>query len=711
VVQSARFASKSAANRNRIIGWIDGAKNAQRNETTHYMKRKFGSILSSHGKKVACTVSAAALMLGVSSAATIGLHFQCDYYCSSSNLRYTGYPVTMTAFGIESNAWENLYEMPTGYHSCAFTAPGYFTNEVIDTETSTNGLNPLPNGSIGISWFGNAANFDPFYGYAGSPPNYTGGGPLTNPKTGEQQVYATFIRDGINFGPSAAAADNPLQAYYYIDITNLKTLFTNTPFVVELIASGDSIFDLTNAFVIDVDHSITNSVTYPATPPVANSGSAPWTRGNGGGLSTASGVLSNVDHIHIMSNTPQHGGTGSPPTGFDNAGTISGFIMTDKPVVSMAPQSVPLASLGDTVNLSFYAIGVPPLAYQWRLNGQNISGATATNYTVSNLTLASIGSYDVVVNNHYGAATSQVSSVGTGQIITQGPSSTNLVYDSNPDNLQHDGFNNGATWLASSTDSASVTRTGVMSFGTNTNSIIVPDTGAFDTNGTITFWMQSPGTDTNDGGFYGAAIVCRPVNGASGAEFAIVQLDSGDLEVFTPTLATVTSTLGVSDNKWHFVAVTFNTSASGGTGLFIDGAQNATNNSGGGWSAAGVELDIGAGSDNYFRPYNGLLNDVRYYGAVLSAAEITAIKNSGALEDPSDLQMQLEFAAPPQGGGLNLSWPQTSAVLQSAPTVIGPWVPASSSSPYTIIPTTSQQYFRYVYTNTPQIWISNPFLM
>ena len=52
---------------------------------------------SSRNKKIACTISAAALMLGVSSAATIGLHFQ-ENYCSAQ--AYSGYPVTMTAFGI-----------------------------------------------------------------------------------------------------------------------------------------------------------------------------------------------------------------------------------------------------------------------------------------------------------------------------------------------------------------------------------------------------------------------------------------------------------------------------------------------------------------------------------------------------------------------------------------------------------------------------------
>src|SRR5579864_6823560 len=110
---------------------------------------------TSRTKKIACTVSAAALMLGVSSAATVGLHFQVNY-CSSS--AYSGYPITLTAFGVESNAWENLLPMDTGY-GCTNTSEitESLGPELIDSTTSTNGLNPLPNGSISVSWSGNLA--------------------------------------------------------------------------------------------------------------------------------------------------------------------------------------------------------------------------------------------------------------------------------------------------------------------------------------------------------------------------------------------------------------------------------------------------------------------------------------------------------------------------------------------------------------------------
>jgi hypothetical protein len=686
-----------------------------RNETKkHYMKRQ---LISSRSKKIACTVSAAALMLGVSSAATIGLHFMENYSCR--NAAYSGYPVTLNAFGIPPSSWENLEEMENGYGGCPFTAPGYTLNEVIDTTTSTNFLNPLPNGSLNVTWFANSANFAPFYGNAGNPPSFTGGGPLRNPTIGAQQIYATFLRDGINFGPPGQA-DNPLKDYYYVDITGLKTLFTNTPIVVELIASSDSLHDLTNAFIIDEDNSITNSVTYPAIPTPGNAGGAPWLRGNGGGLSIASGVFSNVDHIHIMSNTPQHG-TNGISGGYDNAGTISGWIMTDKPVVTMPPTSEPLVNLGDTIALSAYAIGVPPLSYQWQVNGQDIPGATATNYTVTNLTKATIGNYALVVTNLYGSTTSQVASVGAGHVVTEAPTaSTNVVYDSNPDNAQHSGLNNGATWLASSTDSKSVTRTGVMSFGTfgatnaATNSIVVADNAAFDgAAGTVTFWMQSSGTDTNDEGTSGAAIICRPQGGSSGTEFVIYQQDAPATGLTGFSLndgISLTGTKVVSDNNWHFVAMTYDTN--GGAALFIDGVLDVTNNNGAFPVSLGP-IDIGSGSDNFYRPYHGLLDDVRFYSTMLTPSEITTIQSSGAPADPADLQLEFEFAAPP-GAGVNLSFPaDPSAVLQTAPTITGPWAPAGATSPYTIIPAVGQQFFRYIYTHTnaPQTFITNPYLM
>ena len=53
----------------------------------------------------------------------------------------------------------------------------------------------------------------------------------------------------------------------------------------------------------------------------------------------------NTDHLKIIGNRAAHLG---PKTGYNFASTISGFIITDKPVISMVPHQVVVCG-GDTV--------------------------------------------------------------------------------------------------------------------------------------------------------------------------------------------------------------------------------------------------------------------------------------------------------------------------------------------------------------------------
>ncbi|HVV74155.1 MAG TPA: hypothetical protein VHI52_22085, partial [Verrucomicrobiae bacterium] len=94
------------------------------------MKRKRTAFSDGPTKRVACTVSAAALMLGVSHAATVGFNFQ-THYCAADS--YSGAVVTAPAFGIGTNAWESLAKMDTGY-SCP--ANYYTLSNTIDTASS-----------------------------------------------------------------------------------------------------------------------------------------------------------------------------------------------------------------------------------------------------------------------------------------------------------------------------------------------------------------------------------------------------------------------------------------------------------------------------------------------------------------------------------------------------------------------------------------------
>jgi hypothetical protein len=66
---------------------------------------------------------------------------------------------------------------------------------------------------------------------------------------------------------------------------------------------------------------------------------------------------------------------------------------------------------GDPVTLTARASGTLPLAYQWRKNASEISGATSVNFTIPATAPTDSGSYTLVVTNAGGAVTSAVAKV------------------------------------------------------------------------------------------------------------------------------------------------------------------------------------------------------------------------------------------------------------------------------------------------------------
>ncbi len=129
----------------------------------------------------------------------------------------------------------------------------------------------------------------------------------------------------------------------------------------------------------------------------------------------------------------------------------------------------------------------------------------------------------------------------------------------------------------------------------------------------------------------------------------------------------------VGDNKWHFVALSFDQSDSGGATLYIDGAVDTTNGYTAAWNwPSGQALQIGLITDEVtYQNYTGLLDDVRYYNSVLSADRISTLFHGVA--DDNGMVMELDFANPPANGFI-LNWNESSAQLQSAPRIEGPWL-------------------------------------
>ena len=87
--------------------------------------------------------------------------------------------------------------------------------------------------------------------------------------------------------------------------------------------------------------------------------------------------------------------------------TISGvpIVVGTAPTVTNQPASQ-LAAQGDNITFTVGADGTTPLTYQWWFNLANISSATNSSYTRSNVQPAHVGGYSVVVSNSAGFTTS-----------------------------------------------------------------------------------------------------------------------------------------------------------------------------------------------------------------------------------------------------------------------------------------------------------------
>ncbi|MEO6182644.1 MAG: immunoglobulin domain-containing protein, partial [Verrucomicrobiota bacterium] len=96
-----------------------------------------------------------------------------------------------------------------------------------------------------------------------------------------------------------------------------------------------------------------------------------------------------------------HAGADSWYFGIDDFGLYS-ITPGALPVISNVPPSLNV-SVGSTATFSVVAGGAPPLNYQWRWNGTNISAATNATYAISAADSSNQGVYTVLVSNGSGA--------------------------------------------------------------------------------------------------------------------------------------------------------------------------------------------------------------------------------------------------------------------------------------------------------------------
>jgi hypothetical protein len=91
-----------------------------------------------------------------------------------------------------------------------------------------------------------------------------------------------------------------------------------------------------------------------------------------------------------------------------------------RPFITHQPQSR-LSFWGNGATFTVTASGTEPLAYQWQVDGQPVSGATGSTLIMTNLQMTSAGSYAVVITNAYGGVISDPA------VLTMNPAGVSIA--------------------------------------------------------------------------------------------------------------------------------------------------------------------------------------------------------------------------------------------------------------------------------------------
>jgi hypothetical protein len=319
---------------------------------------------------------------------------------------------------------------------------------------------------------------------------------------------------------------------------------------------------------------------------------------------------------------------------------IAGLSATPQIVISASgqPQDQTVA-VKDTPSFTVKATllnGDPAqLHYQWQKDQVNIPNATSSTYSFPAAATDSGAKFRVQITAP-GAAT-VTSAEATLMVV---PESTliysfdaepvgDVIVDSTPDSIKHDGLNVGATWQASEAG-----RNGVMNFdGTLPSQITIAPASELDSSrGTIAFWMKSD-LVTPDPNPYAILFDRRETPGSGGD--VIYQGPDGHLanqaEAVDRTGANAQSTTGnLTDGQWHHFAYLYDQSAGGSVSFYVDGVLNTTKVNARAWAwNPDQEIELGKSHDSFWSGFTGFLDEFRIYNRVLSASEIAQLAGLG----------------------------------------------------------------------------------
>ncbi|MGD0260193.1 MAG: immunoglobulin domain-containing protein [Verrucomicrobiota bacterium] len=367
------------------------------------------------------------------------------------------------------------------------------------------------------------------------------------------------------------------------------------------------------------------------------------------------------------------------------------------------------AYVHQTVQFAVVTSGTPPMTYQWTFNGSAITGATNATLTLTDVSTASAGSYQLFVTNSYGwtnssVATLQVTTPAWGSYPSAVMGSSLLLYY--PLNDAGSGYGIATNWGSLGFACNGDYTNGYSAVAGPTNVNFGPDNLAVALDGysgyvyvpalanvvvsnlTIAAWVYDtyPGStaEANMTIFFqrstyvfGLSVNPDPISGGDELRYT-----------WNGTGYSFNSFLDLPTNQWAFTALVITpTNATlylqNGTGM------QSTNSPGANPSATFAGLsDIGydtAGGGN-LRFWNGSIANLMVFNTALSPVAVNALY----LGVPASATLNIA----PSGSNLVVTWP--GGTLLEATNITGPWTPTigATNGTYILRPSAARKFYR-----------------
>jgi O-glycosyl hydrolase len=411
------------------------------------------------------------------------------------------------------------------------------------------------------------------------------------------------------------------------------------------------------------------------------------------------------------------------------ADSITTFVLTTNSIPIIVNQSPPPNQssvnlyAGQTPTFSVSATGTPPLYYEWLNNGVAITGATNTAYTLAAGVPGSTNSYECIVSNAFGSATSMVWSVSVVPSPTasypmallslnpigfwplneaeQGSGDDGVVAE------DYAGGNNGIytnvllgqpTYDTLTDPTATSAKFGYISASNScAYGILGPDfslPNGSNAEFTISAWANSTGpngvntpTIAAKGYYYQEEYALDA--GAPNSSFRFSVRDAAGAAFNANSTISLTNSgqwyhlVGVCDEANGLVQLYTNGSLA--ASVVIPTASGITNSS-------GTPMTIGARSsypaDGFDQQFPGCVSDVAIYNYALNSGQVQTLYQAGVSLPSAGLTFTNM-----NGNSAALNW--NYGVLQTATNVAGPYNDLTNATPpYTMPFTNGQQFFR-----------------